>query len=239
MDYEKFFEDELDDLSDCEEGEDHFQLEKDEFLAASIAQLKMELSQPPVSEGVSECGSGGDGDAWRDLMTSVQKTNLQLEQVSETIDSHVEMTPRVDDCSEEVSTARERDTCSSEVEVKTQLEVAKDLTHVGVNVNAKVEMEVEVNEEVRDMLYEMMVSVEYILSLAQDTTQTAQALDVAPLIPCPLLDLPLEIEFQEPAMEQHELCLGEAAAEDLFVYNELVDVDSSHKRKFEVRRCVY
>jgi hypothetical protein len=106
-----------------------------------------------------------------------------------------------------------------------------------VNVNAQVEMEV--NEEVRDMLYEMMVSVEYILSLAQDTTQTAQALDVAPLIPCPLLDLPLEIEFQEPAMEQHELCLGEAAAEDLFVYNELVDVDSSHKRKFEVRRCVY
>mmetsp|Transcript_25946 Transcript_25946/g.48715 ORF Transcript_25946/g.48715 Transcript_25946/m.48715 type:complete len:1387 (+) Transcript_25946:144-4304(+) len=242
MDYEKFFEDDLDDISDCDDEGEQFQHEKDEFVAASIAQLKLELSVPigvtggaSVSGGVLTGSSEGkdalstESDVWKELMASVQKTNQQLEHVSSTIDSHVEITPRPDE--------------SEVISRRNQLEVMSaprpsPLVTVSIQQQVQNGEEEAAREDIRDMLFEMVVSVEYIMSLAQDTTQESRELDVAPLATSTLLDVPLEIEFQEPVMElqepQQELLLNEAAAEDLFVYDGLVDVDSSHKRKFEI-----
>ena len=268
MDYEKCFEDELDDISDFEDEEEElFQQEKDDFLAASIAQLKRDLhlhdtaaaltasTTDSTAGGVSVSsvgGGSGEEDGWGDLMASIQKTSLQLEAASFTLDSNVVMTPRAGLDPDEVSSSDDPDSntegernrhSNSEAPSSSGCSHSRTGTHpplLGTVQEHEQEQEQErqeVSEEVRDMLFEMVVSVEYIHSLSLSLTQEPCSTDYSFLLPVTEVPpLVLQEEEDEEAMTSELLGEGGAEEDDMFVHKDLVDSDTSHKRKFEVRR---
>ena len=237
MDYEKFFEDDLGELSECEEEEDdHFQ-EREEFLCSTINKLRRELE---VGKEEREGGEVEErGEEWRELMKSIQKTNQQLEEVSENIDSQVLITPRPDDVVGDSHSLKITQLAwalpSRENLAENNYEAVKSaVDEVGESMTESDEV---VKAEVCDMLSEMVLSVEYIHSLSMESSSLVPNTAVHEVSSAiennkELLEV---AHFQEPDMKEPQ---GDIVVEDLCVYDDLVHSDNSHKRKFEVRGII-
>lgn len=204
-DLERAFEDDIDNLSDCDSSDG------DDFLAESIARLKEEIQNPNSEE------HGNDKDRkseWNQLMESITFTASMFQEF------HLPNTER------------------SEI---TDLETAKlpaVLNDVQIERQDNLFESIEILDEVRDVLFAMIESVEYIAGIEYDTTEkdTAQHTEEVDMFEHPVkeeCDHTLVAEFQEESVAIVAPDTSEIDSSTM-LYDDLLRHEDVHKKNIQV-----